>query len=120
MARRPGGDRARVGAEDAANDEEADAPSAPAAVRGQEVFFEADCASCHTVRGSEADGTGGPDLTHLASRETIAAATLPRTRRNLLDWITDPHAIKRGVDMPATDLSAEEMDALLTYLAGLR
>lgn len=104
----------------AASAEDAVEPPTAAAARGEEVFVDAGCASCHTVRGTGADGAAGPDLTHLASRRTIAAATVSLTRQNLLEWITDPDGIKRGVEMPPTDLSESEMEALLTYLGSLR
>jgi cytochrome c oxidase subunit II len=83
------------------------------------VFVAADCAECHAVQGTIADSTEGPDLTHFASRRSIGAGVLSNTRENLADWITDPHAFKPGVKMPATDLSVDQLDALLTYLDGL-
>ena len=104
----------------AANGQDARDPADAASARGRDVFREADCGSCHTVRGTDARGSGGPDLTHLASRQTIAALTRPLTRQNLAEWIADPDAIKRGVDMPATELRDEDLAALLDYLEGLR
>lgn len=83
------------------------------------VFVSAACADCHAVQGTTADSTEGPDLTHFASRRSIGAGVLSNTRENLANWITDPHAFKPGVKMPATDLSDDELDALLTYLDGL-
>ncbi|MGE3833395.1 MAG: cytochrome c oxidase subunit II [Acidimicrobiia bacterium] len=103
-----------------ANGERAGEVSTPAARRGREVFGDAGCASCHTVQGTDFAGADGPDLTHLASRATIGAVTLERTRSNLRGWIADPHTFKDGVLMPATELSGEEMDALLAYLETLR
>lgn len=102
-----------------ANAEPAAEPAEPAAAAGQAVFFDANCASCHSVRGTAADGTDGPDLTHMSSRETIGAVTLELDRENLRAWIDDPHDFKEGVDMPAADLTADEMDDLLTYLESL-
>lgn len=61
----------------------------------------------------------GPDLTHLASRETIAAGVLESTRADLALFSTQPQRVKRGVTMPPTELSAEELDALLDYLESL-
>lgn len=94
-------------------------PSEGIAAQGQEVFGQ-NCAQCHTIGGTPADGTDGPDLTHFASRATIAAGTVDNTSEDLAAWITDPHAIKDGVNMPPADLEAEELEALMAYLEGLR
>jgi cytochrome c oxidase subunit II len=87
---------------------------------GQQVFLGSACVYCHTVRGTNATGVLGPDLTHLASRRTLAAATVPNTRGYLAGWIVDPHGLKPGNKMPPTDMSAEELQALLAYLESLR
>ena len=73
------------------------------------LFVERDCAKCHTIRGTPAAGTTGPDLTHVASRSEIAAGARPNTPADLAEWITDPHTIKDGVEMPATQLSPAEI-----------
>jgi cytochrome c oxidase subunit 2 len=88
--------------------------------RGQSLFQEKDCAKCHTVRGTSATGTVGPDLTHLSSRETLAAGTVANAPANLAKWISAPGSIKPGTTMPATALSAEELRSVVAYLAGLR
>jgi cytochrome c oxidase subunit 2 len=102
------------------NAQGAAAPTDPTASRGRQVFGDAGCGSCHTVRGTDFAGARGPDLTHMAGRETLAAATVPFTREDTREWITDPHDIKRGVAMPATALAEEELDALVAYLESLR
>src|SRR5699024_2526541 len=81
-------------------------------VQGREVFMSASCVYCHTVAGTEAQGRAGPDLTHLASRGSLAAGTLPNTPGNLADWVTDPQAVKPGNAMPGTDLEGDELQAL--------
>lgn len=100
------------------------APAAPpadsVARAGLRVFETRSCAMCHQVRGTRAAGQFGPDLTHLATRRTIAAGTLPNTRGWLGGWIMDPQAHKPGTRMPANDLTAQELRALLAYLEGLR
>jgi cytochrome c oxidase subunit 2 len=88
--------------------------------RGERVFLASSCVMCHTVRGTPAGGRTGPDLTHLASRQSIAAGTLPLTRGSLAAWIVDPQAIKPGVHMPVVPLEPAEVDPLAAYLAGLR
>lgn len=87
---------------------------------GFDVFARQGCAECHTIRGTAADGTKGPDLTHLASRETIASGVLPNTRGNLGGWITDTQNVKPGALMPATRMPPHDLHALLDYLEALR
>jgi cytochrome c oxidase subunit 2 len=91
-------------------------PEEAVASRGFDEFMASDCADCHTIRGTEADSSDGPDLTHFASRPNLGAMFVPNTRDNLAEWITDPHELKPGAKMPATDLEDEELDALLDYL----
>jgi cytochrome c oxidase subunit 2 len=91
----------------------------PAALRGREVFLSAGCAACHTVRGTPARGELGPDLTHIASRRTLAAATIPNTRGHLAGWIADPQHVKPGALMPPTMLAPDDLQALLAYLERL-
>lgn len=86
---------------------------------GRDVFMSSSCVYCHTIAGTEARGELGPDLTHLASRQTLGAGILPNTRGNLAGWLLDPQAIKPGNAMPGTDLSGEDLEALLTYLESL-
>jgi cytochrome c oxidase subunit II len=96
------------------------APEAPEQKRGRELFTSAGCAKCHAVRGTGATETRGPDLTHVGSRRTLGAATLPNNRGNLAGWITDPRPIKPGVKMPASYLTADDRDALVNYLESLK
>jgi len=90
------------------------------AVRGRDVFERGTCAICHTVEGTRAQGKHAPDLTHLASRMTIGAVALDNTPANRAAWIVDPQRFKPGVNMPAHNLPAEELGALLHYLETLR
>jgi cytochrome c oxidase subunit 2 len=94
-------------------------PSGPDMAAGASVFAGSACAVCHTIRGTPAGGRVGPDLTHLASRRTIAAGTLPNTRGNLAGWIADPQTVKPGNIMPAVPLKATELQVLITYLQSL-
>lgn len=87
--------------------------------RGLEVFDSADCGRCHSIRGL-AGGGDGPDLTHLASRQTLAAGTLDNTPENLARWIAAPQEVKEGVSMPDSDLSPEDLEALVAFLESLR
>lgn len=87
--------------------------------RGREVYLSSVCLYCHTVNGTNSTGTLGPDLTHLSSRETLAAGTLENTTGNLAAWILDPQAIKPGNLMPGIDISGDDLTALLAYLESL-
>ncbi|MGO4704092.1 cytochrome c oxidase subunit II [Dyella sp. 2RAB6] len=95
-------------------------PATAVEQQGQHVFLTSTCASCHTIAGTDAGGKVGPDLTHMASRRTLAASTLPTEPQALAQWIRDPHARKPGTNMPATDLPADQLTALVTYLMSLR
>ncbi len=87
--------------------------------RGRELFVLGACAMCHAITGTPANGRLGPDLTHLAGRQTLAAGTLPNNADSLRSWIEDPQKIKPGVRMPASQLAREDMQALLAYLESL-
>ncbi|HEX8752596.1 MAG TPA: cytochrome c oxidase subunit II [Solirubrobacterales bacterium] len=95
-------------------------PTSPESKLGQRYFMEDACASCHTIAGTEAQGTVGPNLTHLASRQTIAADTLGNTPPNLFRWIRNPQSVKPGAKMPGLGLGAARYHAIVAYLAGLR
>jgi cytochrome c oxidase subunit II len=94
-------------------------PSTPEQRRGERVFLDEACASCHTIRGTAARGRIGPDLTHLQSRSTIAALTLPNRPPEVERWIRDPQHVKPGNRMPALGLPDRDFDALLAYLESL-
>jgi len=95
-------------------------PTTPAARRGRDVFVTGPCALCHTVQGTDAHGTVAPDLTHLASRTTLAAGALPNTTGHLAGWILDPQSVKPGTAMPASSFDVASFQALLAYLGSLR
>ena len=100
--------------------EPAGRPSSPAATRGMQAFDQNACASCHQIRGTQAAGRVGPDLTHLQERASLAALTIPNTRAELRRWIADPQHIKPGARMPDLHLSRRDFDDIATYLEGLR
>jgi cytochrome c oxidase subunit 2 len=88
--------------------------------KGEAVFAAKACVMCHTVRGTSAGSRVGPDLTHFGSRKTIASGTLSMSRGNIGAWIIDPQGIKPGVNMPNAKIEADEVDPLISYLAGLQ
>jgi len=88
----------------------------PSLVEGQTKFMQR-CAACHALRGTDAGGVYGPDLTHLMTRKTLAAGTVPNSPGYLSAWIADPQGIKPGTRMPSVDLSGPDLQAIRTYLA---
>ena len=76
--------------------------------------------SRHTIRGTNAQGDVGPDLTHVASRLTLAAATLPNRPDDLLRWISEPQHVKPGARMPDLSFSDAQFRDIAAYLRGLR
>jgi cytochrome c oxidase subunit 2 len=91
-----------------------------AAQSGAQVFAQSACSSCHAIRGTTAGSFVGPDLTHLASRRTLAAGALPMQQGALAAWIADPQRIKPGAGMPAVPLTPAETGAVVAYLMELR
>jgi cytochrome c oxidase subunit 2 len=86
---------------------------------GQKIFMDR-CAGCHAVRGSDAAGAQAPDLTHVGSRQQLAAGTLTNTPTHLLDWIEHAQQIKPDSLMPSFTLKVQDAAALSAYLATLR
>lgn len=91
----------------------------PATARGRRIFENTACINCHTVRGTDAHGVFGPDLTHLMSRTTIGAGAALLDPANLKTWVRDPNEIKPGVRMPAMKLGPHQLNALVAYLESL-
>ena len=87
---------------------------------GRRVCLTTACVNCHAVSGTAATGQFGPDLTHLMSRDTIAAGIVPNTVENLRAWVRDPESLKPGSRMPAMKLTDPELDSITAYLATLR
>lgn len=95
-------------------------PRTPQTVHGQQVFLTHACVMCHTIRGTPAGSRVGPDLTHLASRATIAAGALPNSIGNLGGWILNAQSIKPGCRMPPNQMTGSELQDLLAYLETLK
>jgi cytochrome c oxidase subunit 2 len=95
-------------------------PADSVAQRGEQAFLNGSCPLCHAVAGTPAGGNIGPDLSHFASRGTIAAGTRPNTLGNLSGWIVDPQSMKPGTQMPPNALTPADLHALTTYLESLR
>ena len=95
-------------------------PSTEQSRRGRQIIQSGPCAMCHTVRGTAAGSRAGPDLTHVATRSTLAAGTLPNTRDNMLRWISDPQGVKPGNRMPPIRLSTDDLQAVVAFLQELK
>jgi cytochrome c oxidase subunit II len=96
------------------------APTSESALRGQQVFVTGPCALCHQIRGTQAGAQFGPDLTHVASRDWIAAATVPHSRGSMAGWVSNAQSVKPGAYMPNITLSPQELQDVLNYLEGLQ
>jgi cytochrome c oxidase subunit II len=93
----------------------------PAATQsGADVFAEVGCGNCHRIRGTDARGTVGPDLTHVGSRTYIAAGAIANDDENMREWIRDPQHVKPGVKMPGLPLTNDQVRRLAAYLRSLR
>ena len=96
-------------------------PVSDVAAAGAAIFQRQACAGCHTVRGTSATGTVGPDLTDFGGRETIGAGLLENNSRNLADWIRDAPELKPGTAMPSFhDLTDRDVQAIVAYLESLQ
>jgi cytochrome c oxidase subunit 2 len=97
------------------------APSNAMAQRGQQVFFERGCNTCHTIRGTDAIGKTGPDLTHVGSRETLAAGLVSTNLDEFRRWIAGTELLKPGVHMPAfANVPDQDLSAVSAYLVQLK
>jgi cytochrome c oxidase subunit 2 len=95
------------------------------------------CMGCHMINGNPVMmGVVGPNLTHVATRSTIAGGLYPNDTKHLARWIKNSRAMKPGVIMPtlgkgetdpvtkaaipATGLSDEQIADIVAYLQALK
>jgi cytochrome c oxidase subunit 2 len=95
-------------------------PTEPDAAEGAQLFQTRGCAGCHTITGTAAQAKVGPNLTHFASRGTLAGSVLDSTTANIRTWLKDPPAVKPGSIMPNLGLNDHELDVLVAYLQSLK
>ena len=100
--------------------QEASEPGEGPARRGKEIFLGSTCVMCHAIQGTDASALRGPDLTHVGGRTTLASGTLPNTDEDMKRWIRNPQQLKPGVNMPGSSLADADLQALVTYLRGLK
>lgn len=100
------------------------APTPPSgtsdAAQGAQLFQHLTCSTCHAIAGVSENVQVGPDLTHVAGRETLASGVIENTPENLKKWLTDPQAIKPGSNMPNFELTKEQVGDLAAYLETLK
>lgn len=87
---------------------------------GAQLFMTKTCGNCHRINGTAANGTVGPDLTHLGSRQTLLAGLLENNLQNLQNWIKDPQQIKPGAYMPDFHLDDTTVKSIAFYLNSLK
>lgn len=98
----------------------AKAPATEQERRGLALVETSTCAMCHAIEGTRAQGRRAPDLTHIGSRATIAAGTLPNTASQRVAWIADPQQYKPGVNMPPVNFEPRDLVAISAYLGSLQ
>lgn len=95
-------------------------PTESEAAQGAKLFQELTCTNCHAIAGTPAQADAGPDLTHLATRQTLGAGVLENNTENLTRWLTNPQAVKPGNHMPHFQLTDNQVKALVAYLEALQ
>jgi cytochrome c oxidase subunit 2 len=96
------------------------APAGSLAQQGARIFGNGSCSTCHAIRGTDARANVGPDLTHVASRTTLGAVTIPNGERELTNWISHSQRFKPGNQMPNIHLRRDDLRAVVAYLQGLK
>jgi cytochrome c oxidase subunit 2 len=95
-------------------------PTTAAAEQGEHIFMSGPCSLCHAIRGTLAGGTVAPNLTHIASRLSLAADTLTNNKGSLAAWITHAQSLKPGAAMPdLTAFNGQQLRDLVDYLEQL-
>ena len=102
------------------NAKEAKTPEDSLALKGSELFQSKTCASCHRIQGTAATSTVGPDLTHIAGRQTLLTGLLENNEANLFKWISNPQKIKPGAHMPDFNMDKDSVKAIVHYLEELK
>ena len=95
-------------------------PATPLTLAGYKYVTTGSCSACHSIGGTPAGGTIGPDLTHLASRKSLAAGTMPMSEGNLYGWVEDAQSLKPGVAMPTVAMEPAQLHAVVAYLETLK
>jgi cytochrome c oxidase subunit 2 len=103
-----------------ASEQQKDAQTGPQVAQERAAYESLSCMSCHTIKGTPSKGKFGPDLTHLMSRQTIAAGIVENTQKNLRDWVNDPQEVKPGCFMPSMKLTDPELNQVVSYLQSLK
>lgn len=94
-------------------------PTDSLGIAGEKIFQKNTCGGCHAILGTPANAHIGPDLSHLASRETLLSGMLNNNPENLRKWLEDPQKVKKGANMPDFLMTQNEINALVDYLKQL-
>jgi cytochrome c oxidase subunit 2 len=120
--------------------EDAKDPVDPKALEGMQLFTDRTCVLCHKIQGNtHAQGVKGPNLTHVATRKTLAAGILDnridegpispeKQRENLFNWVHNSDHLKPGNLMfhdpmgglKSISLSQDDIDKIVAYLQTLQ
>jgi cytochrome c oxidase subunit 2 len=95
-------------------------PASELAAQGEVAFNRLPCAGCHTIAGTQANGTLGPDLTDIAARRDLGAGTVTNDPENLARWITNAPSLKPGALMPPITMTGSEVESIVAYLESLK
>lgn len=95
-------------------------PTTSLALAGYHYVTTGPCSACHNIGGTPASGQAAPDLTHIASRKSLAAGMMPMNEGNLYGWIEDPQSLKPGSHMPTIGLEPDQLHGVVAYLETLK
>jgi cytochrome c2 len=84
--------------------------------RGEAMFIQYGCGSCHAVKNVRtATGMVGPPLDGIALR-VIIAGHLSNTPENMEKWIRDPQQVSPGTAMPDLNVGAGDARDITAFL----
>jgi len=84
--------------------------------RGEALFIQYGCGSCHTAKGVRtATGMVGPPLDGIALR-VIIAGHLANTPENMEKWIRDPQQVSPGTAMPDLNVGGADARDITAFL----
>ncbi|EEF59794.1 cytochrome c oxidase subunit II [Pedosphaera parvula] len=95
-------------------------PAGASAQRGAELFRQITCINCHAIRGLPGEPHAGPDLTHVATRQTLGAGVVENTPEHLAQWLKNPQKLKPGNLMPNMLLTDAQVQDMVSYFQTLK
>lgn len=77
--------------------------------RGRELYSRSSCIGCHAIAGNPMSMSKvGPNLTHVATRHTIASGLYQNDAKHLALWIKNAPAMKPGSLMPTLGVGEKD------------